>query len=219
MPPPNIEGPHGRAWVLDLEGHRAKHHNPDDATVAGWIISAPWAHPVWHSYMLFVVHLRTIEGRPPPKKSFVEATHEIMLFAHNPEVPYQNVIDAPAYLLPANFVAQFVCATDEAAKIKCEQCVMEIVKGQLSPDTDHIQSWIARFNASMIKGDPKDAGRTQIKAKDGSVTVVGTGRAALEAIQIMGSAKVPEDQKIKEADIIINPQPSDRKPDEGTINE
>lgn len=220
MPEPNIRGPHGRAWVMDIETFRAKHQrNGKDATVGGWIIQAPWAHPVWHSYVLFVIHLRPLPQMPPPRKSFVEATHEIMLFALNPQQPYQNVVDPPPYLLPANFVAQFVAASDEAAKVKCESHVMEILEGKLSPDTDHMQSWIARFNASCVKGDPKTAGQTVIKAEDGSVTVIGTGRAAMEAIMIAGTADVPEDQRIKNLEINIAPQPADQPPDEGSISE
>lgn len=163
-----IKGPHGEAWMIDLDAIGRKIGVKEHASVVGWIISAPWAHPLWHSYSLNLIHLRPLPGYPPPTIYLPGATHEIILHALDPDHKI-NLEETPRWLSPANFAAQFIEPSDEAAKDRIRQCVFEITRGILSPDTDFTQQWIARFNASMIKGDPSRAGETIIEmVKDGA---------------------------------------------------
>lgn len=156
---PDIEGPHGRAWKVDMDAIRIKYNiaPENDGTVAAWIVEAPWAHPAWHSYVIYCVHLRPLPDNRRTLIYFPEATHEILLFALDPHHPRQPIIegkDSPHRLTPSNFAAQFVEISDELAAERIEQCAREIVEGKLSPDTDFISQWIARFNDSMMKGRP-----------------------------------------------------------------
>lgn len=76
--PPVLTGPHGRVWLIDMVSARLKYglDPKKDGTVAAWVIEAPWAHPVWHSYTLALVHLRPIEDAPKTITHLDGATHE-----------------------------------------------------------------------------------------------------------------------------------------------
>ena len=56
--------PNGKAWRFDLDAirMRMKADPASDAAVDAWLIEAPWAHPVWHSYLVMLIHLRPIPG-------------------------------------------------------------------------------------------------------------------------------------------------------------
>jgi hypothetical protein len=157
---PDMVGPHGQAWKMDLEAIQQKYPNPDNATVCGWIVHAPWAHPFWHSYSIFAVHLRPIPGVKPATIHLEGATHEVLLHALDPEWK-KDPKEVPRHLQPANFCGQWIAPTDEAATAKVRECVVDIVHGRLSPDTDYIRFWMARFSDSNIK-DKERAGETRI---------------------------------------------------------
>src|SRR5215831_4724961 len=80
---PDIIGHHGRAWKCHLdEGRRIKDARPeDDATLAHWVIEAPWAHPCWHSYSLVLIHLRPMPDGRETKFYLPCASHEMWLYA------------------------------------------------------------------------------------------------------------------------------------------
>jgi hypothetical protein len=170
MKAPDIEGSHGKAWKFDLEAISRKRPRAH-ASLVSWYISAPWAHPAWHSYSLSLIHLRPLPGLNPPIINLPGATHEIFLFAVHPDW-VMKLDDIPPNLQPANFAAQFIEPDDKSAIDRVRKCVEEIVDGNLSPDTDFIQHWIQRFGSSNIKGDPSRVGETIIKIehKDGSTT-------------------------------------------------
>lgn len=159
--PPDLEGPHGKAWMCDTEEIVRRNGNKPHASVCGWIVEARWAHPVWHSYLIAVIHLRQVEGGQAPNILLSGATHEIMVYALNPE--YKRALnDTVSFLTPANFHGQWIARDDAAAAEKCKQCVIDILHGKLSPDTDFTQHWIKLFSASNIKGDPSTAGETRV---------------------------------------------------------
>lgn len=162
LPPATIIGTAGQAWAVDLDAIRATAKRTEDGGVAEWVIEATWAHPLWHSYLIMLLHLREFKGQPRPPVIYLEgATHEIILFALNPEKP-RTVHKHPEWLEPANFSAHFIEPSDAAAKARVEKDIHDICDGVLSPDTDYTQHWIARYNASMIRGNPKRAGETKI---------------------------------------------------------
>lgn len=159
MPVPTFEGDHGRAWRIDLENARAK-HNPDleDATLDYWVIEAPFAHPVWHSYAIIIVHLRAMPDHRETKLYREGATHEFWVIALDPEGDRTKLIDTARasdetchWLLPFNFSAQLVEANDTEARQKIEDAVHDVADGKLNPDTDFIRMWVQRFGGHMLK--------------------------------------------------------------------
>lgn len=143
----SIMGGIGMAW-------RFEHAIPaplDQVNLANWFIDAGWAHPVWNQYLLSLISLKEVEGVPPPFLFDPLATHEVQLWALDPdhEVRVTDVLvaDKPIMhvLQPQNFVGQAAFVNDEAAISYVRTVVQGIVKQQLSPDTDHRRDWIKLF--------------------------------------------------------------------------
>lgn len=169
LPFPEMMGAAGKAWRYDLARIRRREgwwRRKPDASLLSWLIEAKWAHPLWHSYALHLIHLRPVEGLNEPKIYLPGATHEIFLYALDPEEP-RDLTRIARHLYPSNFGAQFISLDcehydDRGAIGRMNDTVREIVEGRLSPDTDHMQSWLARYGDAMIKGDPRRAGETKI---------------------------------------------------------
>jgi hypothetical protein len=126
--------------------------NPDDARSAAWLVEAPWAHPVWHSYSVTLLRLANIN--PAHRLLYLDnATHEIQVAALDPSVPRQPQVDSGdfAQLSPMNFCAQFIAPTDDNALHRVQRTVIAIVNGKLSPDTDFRDSWISLYGDNMVK--------------------------------------------------------------------
>jgi hypothetical protein len=157
MTVPDKLGAAGRAWRIDLAALSTALAIPieNSSLVASWIIEAPWAHPLWHSYNLTLVHLRPMEGVGEPIVYRQGATHELLLFALDPEAPREPMLRSarPRWLYPANFAAQLVEASDAAASARVEATVDLVVAGELNPDTDFRRQWIALFGDDMVRSD------------------------------------------------------------------
>jgi hypothetical protein len=154
---PAIVGTHGKAWRCNEQAGLEKLGLAKDrhAGLVHWIVHAPYAHPAWHSYSVICMHLRPIEGMGAPKLYLPLATHELLVHALNPDCDLNLLIDdgirRGEFLTPTNFAAQFVETDDELADQRIERTIREICTGALSPDTDHLRDWIARFGDNMIK--------------------------------------------------------------------
>ncbi len=154
---PSISGEHGKAWLCDLAfGRELKNiREEDDATLAHWIVEAPWAHPGWHSYSIVLVHLRPMADDRPTTFYLDDATHEMWVFALDPEMDRNPIIltgiVAGSWLQPKNFAAQFIEINDDLALIRIRQAVQAICDGTLSPDTDWMSAWAKLFGDNMIK--------------------------------------------------------------------
>jgi hypothetical protein len=188
---PTKHGTHGKAWRINLDVWRTR-YGKTGGEICGWIIEAPWAHPMWHSYMLSAVHLRPLDGLEPAVIYLPGATHEVMLYALNPE--HTPALDQfPKLLMPANFHGQWIEVSDEAACLKVEGCVDAVIAGQLSPDTDFTREWIRRFSDSNIKQEWRGLeGTTGIGVmKDGAVAIIGSGKTAAELITGIATANEP----------------------------
>jgi hypothetical protein len=153
--PPTITGREGRAWAIDFikAYESAGKDRTSGAEVAGWIIEAAWAHPFWHSYWLQVVHLRPMPDDRPTKIYLEGATHELWLYALNPEKPRQAMLDGGQvyWLDPINFAAQLIERSDADAMQHAEEAVHAICDGNLSPDTDFRAVWVSLFGDNMMK--------------------------------------------------------------------
>jgi hypothetical protein len=113
---------------------------------AAWIIEAPFAHPFWHQYALFLYDLTTPRPDDPPLNLHLpDATHEMLLYALDPDHP----IDRDAHLKPgelhrlepANYGYQFKADSDKAAEARIQAIVDAIVAMTISPDTDWRGTW------------------------------------------------------------------------------
>lgn len=156
---PDLVGHVGRAWKQDLDAMRRKLgvRAEDDGALAIWIVEAPWAHLAWHSYVLVLVHLRPMPDGRATVFHLEGATHELWLYAANPDTPREPVIRGEAtfnVLHPCNFAAQLIEASDEAALAKIEAAVRDVIDGRLSPDTDFRRTWADRFGWNMMKDRP-----------------------------------------------------------------
>lgn len=160
--PPTLTGAHGEAWEVDLPKSRAVTGDSEDsdATVALWIVFAPWAHAFWSYYLIGASHLRLCKALPAPKVYAPGLTHEVLVFALDPEtVPDTLDMRRNRKLDPINFAGQWRVQVrpnpvdlDRAAAAKVRVTVEEILAGVLSPDSDFLHDWIKRFSASNVKG-------------------------------------------------------------------
>lgn len=157
---PVIHGTHGRAWQCDVAKWAQHAPRPDqDSCIGSWVIECPGAHPLWHSYLLTVVHLRPISGMTT---AFYldDATHEIWLHALLPEAPRAVLIEGRAtsggsyVLTPINYASQFIEIRDDLALERVRKAVEDVCFGKLNPDSDFVKDWQARFGDNMFKGRP-----------------------------------------------------------------
>lgn len=145
------KGTWGRATLLELPDR------PDAAeTVCGWLITAPVYHPLWAQYSLCVVRLRDgISGFPEPHRKFIGATHELIVFALNPDDgPYKpaGFYDRPAsWLTPINIIQQWEATDDEMAQLAWF-AAWAVVAGHLNPETADAPALIREgWLNSMVK--------------------------------------------------------------------
>lgn len=115
------------------------------ASLSIWIIFVPGQSPAWGHYVLCGVHLREIEGVRPPVKRFPDATHEVMLFALDPELgndlrpenfferkeAYFKNTGRSGFLDPCNYVGQVRQATDATFTRIVDMMAESIVNGVL----------------------------------------------------------------------------------------
>ena len=86
---PDLIGGSGRAWRMDLGAMRTFQNieAENDGTIVGWVVEAPWAHPLWHSYVILSSHLRPLPDQRKTIFYLPDATHEIWVYALDPEQP------------------------------------------------------------------------------------------------------------------------------------
>lgn len=150
-----VHGGAARAWTLDLPA-LFRRQNTDPAclsNIASWVIEAPGASLAWHSYLFTVIHLRTLDGLPAPEIVLRGATHQIFLYALNPEEPRWPAMTGECsfqLLRPINFSAQFKESSDADAVSRCERVVRLVCAGALSPE-DNLGGWISLFGDNMLK--------------------------------------------------------------------
>lgn len=154
--PPTIQGRFASVWAIDyprILRNRGEDPSGIKAAVAGWLVEAPWAHPLWHSYYVTLIHLRPVDGLGDPIIHLPAATHELTVFALDPVAPRDNLVErgAAALLSPVNFAAQLICDSDAAAMADAAAAIQRICDGTLSPDTDFLSQWIDLFGDNMVR--------------------------------------------------------------------
>lgn len=150
--PPVVLGALGSAWLYDSEAIAAL--DPERIAAAPvsllcYAVHAPYAHPFWSCYWVGACALRDTPGVPPAVVYLPSATHEIIVYAMDPDHPI-DLKTHPYLLHPVNFAGQFIEASDEAANARVRQAVQDIVDGTLNPDTDNRNQWVMRFSGSNI---------------------------------------------------------------------
>jgi hypothetical protein len=139
---------------------RSSAATPSTPYSAVWYVDAPWAHPLWRQYALFLVDLTTETGTPPLLYA-QGVTHEVDVWAVDPKLPVTDIDDRnTAHLLtPQNHGYQFRAESDAAAEARIADLVRRIELRDLSPDTDFIRTWDAIFadGASLRHGHNRPA--------------------------------------------------------------
>lgn len=142
---PDFTGAAGRAW---------RWNGTPPGTVAAWLLHCPGSHPMWCNYLLSVIHLRPIEGQPAHKQT-PAATHEMVLFALDPEhEPNPSDARTVRILTPQNLCRQIEHYTALAALRLTEEMAQAFVSGALNPDTDHRvcqERWLDEAIASAAR--------------------------------------------------------------------
>lgn len=112
--------------------------------IATWLIYAPWMHPHWNFHWAHLVHLREIEGAPPPTLQFISATHEFAVFALHPEHEPANLDYTKfQWLEPVSICQQFERDSDAEALQLIEDKLQAVGRGEVSVDSDYRSLWEA----------------------------------------------------------------------------
>ena len=109
-----------------------------------WVVSAPWAHPLWATYAFLLYDLTTpIPGAPAAILYRPDVTHEFLVHALDPAHP---PMPPTHWLQPANMGYQFTAASNEEAANRIIRLIEEVEARRLSPDTDFRSMWDRIFS-------------------------------------------------------------------------
>jgi hypothetical protein len=119
------------------------------AVLRAVLLHRPDAHPIWHTYLVYIVHLRPLDGLPEPVLAFPDATHEIAIYALDPSCePDPANPKTLRHLLPVNLSHQLRRRSDVGALAVFAEFVQALSSGALSPDTDCRRAqigWLERW--------------------------------------------------------------------------
>ena len=149
---PDLEGIAGKAWKIETKDNPARNPAvPEGLTVASWIVYAPHSHPIWPYVLIACISLRDVPGVPPATIRLPGATHEVFVYALNPDSYPPDMEGQLQIMRPVNYVGQFIADSDDTAVNRIWVAVNEVVDGTLNPDEDGRQQWVKRFGKSNIK--------------------------------------------------------------------
>jgi hypothetical protein len=119
------------------------------ATLRGVLLFRPEAHPIWHTYVVTLAHLRVVAGMQEPHLQYPDATHEIAIMALSPDSEPDPELKEPLRtLFPANLIHQLRGRDDAFALALFDAFTKALAGGELSPDTDwtrHTVAWLGRW--------------------------------------------------------------------------
>jgi hypothetical protein len=123
---------------------------PTQAMIAAALLRRPDAHPVWHDYLVSIVHLRKEEGVELPIVNTPGASHEICITALSPS--NDNQPDGDLFpLSPPNLAYQVVGLDDEKALRVYHMLLDALSIGLISPQSDYNRLQKACIDAAMKK--------------------------------------------------------------------
>jgi hypothetical protein len=124
-------------------------HRLHSGSLRAVLLHRPDAHPVWHSYVVSLVHLRPLPELPPPNLAHQDSSHEIMVIALDPDFAPDPTDKSTLHPLhPPNLNHQLRGRTDETALALFNAFVQALSTGGLNPDTDHrghTIAWLERW--------------------------------------------------------------------------
>lgn len=147
MKDPDVVGEAGQAWkaIFDSD-YKQKMLTTNKDWQAGldlWLLHRPGAHPFWWNYVITGCSLRDIEGVPPAKKHAPDMTHEVSVWACDPEWKPDDswCTDTEGrwakYILhPPNMIRQFPAFTDDLLNELLFLVARACCHGHMNPDTD-----------------------------------------------------------------------------------
>lgn len=116
------------------------------AALRSVLLYEPKSHPVWHFYQVSLVHLRHMDGMRAPVLIHPDSTHEIGIFALDPDSsPDPTDPSTISRLGPPNLAHQLRGRTDAGARDLFQAFVTALGAGTLSPDSDfrsHLIGWL-----------------------------------------------------------------------------
>lgn len=127
-----LEGPFGWARLCPPPPE----HPNAATTVASWFMHLPGQGIGWDQYMLAVISLEDVPGRPPPVKRYPQAEYELLVAALNPERnPHPGDVETWQVMDPVNVVEQFHGINREQAARVAQACAAGCVAGRLMAET------------------------------------------------------------------------------------
>ncbi len=142
MREPDVVGPYGRAWFIDVKNPKIPDHT---ASLGSWIVNVPGAHPYWEHWLVALVHLRDIPGVRPAYKKYPEAEFEFSIHSIDPlscpKPDPDNALEGFPLLSPVDVVEQFHGISDRDVVRIGHGAVQAIVQGHVSPDQDYRSVW------------------------------------------------------------------------------
>ena len=158
MADPYLDCGETKVWAIDLNAYVQWRRDQNDELfaepIALYLVEAPWAHPVIHSYTVSVIHLREASAKKPITVYLDGATHELAIASLRPKCNRNLLVDGDfsekPVVFPLNFSAQFIADSDEIAAARVWESVLAITRQDISPDRDFMEDWIIRYNSSMV---------------------------------------------------------------------
>lgn len=163
LTPPSSIGTRGRFWDIPLDRVREGRRAADDCTIAICIVEAPYANMTSHSFVMSIIHLRSIPGVPPAAIHMPGATHEIMISPLDPKKERELLVSGREFSRElfndkVNFVGQVILTSDvpgltgdDMAHDLLLKTAQDIADAKLNPDKDYRRHWVARFGAHCMK--------------------------------------------------------------------
>lgn len=114
----------------------------NEFSVGHWLVNSDVFHPAWNQWIVSCVTLAGECDGAAPVKIDANNTHEIVVFALDPEKPVTFDHDGPwPHLRPIDHVIQIAAENDASARERVENAISMIEKGLLSPDSDFRSLW------------------------------------------------------------------------------
>lgn len=135
----DLIGSCGRAWLL-----RHNDETPNTATICGWLVNRPGAHPHWQWWVVALITLKDLPGIQPARKTYPEAEYELLIYAIDPtNCPAPEPDNPNGYppLLPIDVMYQFHGISEKVSQRLVSIVVQTILVGRVSPDQDFRRVW------------------------------------------------------------------------------